>query len=289
MPQLPDSKDAFLRIDSAPLPEGRIALGLEYQGQNYRGWQRQSKPSMPSVQEQLEKALSKIAAKDVTVICAGRTDARVHAAHQVVHFDAPAMRSRKAWVTGCNSQMPSDIVVKWAEPVTDEFHARFSATARRYRYIILNRQQPTAHLAGLVTHVDVPLDAELMHREAQVLLGEQNFSGFRASSCQSHSPMRNIHFAEVRRWQDFIVLDIQGNAFLHHMVRNIAGVLIAVGRGEQPAGWTAQVLASRDRTQGGVTAKPYGLYLVDVSYPAHFNLPQNRPGPVFVNTEFLRP
>lgn len=264
-------------------------MAVEYQGGAYRGWQRQADPPMASVQARLEAALSQIAATDITVICAGRTDAGVHAAHQVVHFEAPAGRSQKAWVKGCNSLLPNDVVVKWAVPVCDTFHARFSATRRRYRYIILNRRQPSAYLAGMVTHIDQPLDVTLMHEEAQALLGEQDFSAFRAASCQSHTPWRYIEFVEVRRWQDFVVIDIQGNAFLHHMVRNIVGVLTAVGLGEQPSGWTAAVLASRDRTQGGVTAKPDGLFLVDVTYPEEFGLPLHQPGPSFLNVDFLRP
>jgi tRNA pseudouridine38-40 synthase len=283
------SSAAFERIGSAPLAEGRIALAVEYQGGGYRGWQRQANPQMASVQEQLETALSRIAARETTVICAGRTDAGVHAGHQLVHFDAPAGRSLKAWVAGCNSLLPRDVVVKWARPVAEDFHARFSATARRYRYVILNRSRTSAHLNGLVTHVDTPLNVALMHSEAQSLLGERDFSAFRAASCQSHTAMRNIHFVDVRRWQDFVVIDIQGNAFLHHMVRNIAGVLIAVGSAEKPAGWTAEVLESCDRTQGGVTAKPDGLYLVDVIYPEKYALPLNVPGPSFLSGEFLYP
>ncbi|GAB3380149.1 tRNA pseudouridine(38-40) synthase TruA [Spongiibacter taiwanensis] len=284
-----EQQRGFTRLDSAPLNEGRIALAVEYQGGAYRGWQRQADPPMASVQAQLEAALSQIAATDITVVCAGRTDAGVHAAHQVVHFDAPAGRSQKAWVKGGNSLLPNDVVVKWAVPVSADFHARFSATRRRYRYVILNRSQPSAYLAGMVTHVDQPLDVSLMHREAQVLVGEQDFSAFRAASCQSHTPWRFIEFVEVRRWQDFVVIDIQGNAFLHHMVRNIAGVLMAVGLGEQAPGWTAKVLASQDRTQGGVTAKPDGLFLVDVAYPENFALPVHSPGPSFLNGEFLKP
>lgn len=273
----------FVRYDSKLLAAPRrIALALEYNGQQYRGWQRQAKPPMASVQAQLERALSKVAATPLSVICAGRTDAGVHAAHQVVHFDSPVARSLKAWTLGINAQLPADIAVKWAQPVADDFHARFSAGARRYRYIILNRSRPTAHLRGLVTHVDAPLDVALMHREAQVLVGEQDFSAFRAAACQSRTAMRNIHFVHLRQCGPFVVIDIQGNAFLHHMVRNIAGVLIAVGRGDKAPGWTAQVLASRDRCQGGVTARPDGLYLVDVSYPPAFALPGNELGPDFL-------
>jgi len=276
---------AFERADTETLPEGtRIAMALEYQGGAYRGWQSQDKPKVATIQDALESALSSVAASPVTVICAGRTDAGVHASHQVVHFDAPVGRSVKAWHAGCNALLPTDIAVRWVRPVAGDFHARFSATARRYRYVILNQLRRSAHLVGGVTHIDVPLDEALMHREAQVLVGEQDFSAFRAASCQSHSPMRNIHYVNVNRHGRYVVIDIQGNAFLHHMVRNIAGVLVAVGSGAQPVGWTAEVLASRDRSQGGVTAKPHGLYLVDVNYPSEFDLPQLSPGPEFIRS-----
>jgi tRNA pseudouridine38-40 synthase len=273
----------FDRFMDDPLPVGcRVALALEYQGSAYRGWQSQAKPRVATVQDALQAAISSIAAAPVTVICAGRTDAGVHATHQLVHFDAPVARSLKAWVAGVNAKLPTDIAVQWAKCVPSDFHARFSATARRYRYIILNQARRSAHLAGGLTLIDQPLDADLMHQEAQVLLGEQDFSAFRASSCQSKTAMRNLHFVNVSRHGRYVVLDIGGNAFLHHMVRNIAGVLIAVGSGQMPAGWTQQVLASRDRNQGGVTAKPDGLYLVDVIYPIAFNLPESQIGPDFV-------
>lgn len=283
MDGLDDAPAAFARADTCELAAGsRIAMALEYQGSAYRGWQSQDKPRVATVQDALETAISSVAAEPVSVICAGRTDAGVHASHQVVHFDAPRARSIKAWIAGTNALLPDDIAVRWAVPVNDDFHARFSATARRYRYIILNQLRRSAHLVGGVTHVDSLLDAALMHSEAQVLLGEQDFSAFRAASCQSLSPMRNIHHIHVQRHGRMVVIDIQGNAFLHHMVRNIAGVLIAVGSGQKPEGWTAEVLASRDRSQGGVTAKPHGLYLVDVNYPSQFGLPQLSPGPEFI-------
>jgi tRNA pseudouridine38-40 synthase len=275
--------DSFDRFADDPLPIGcRIAMALEYQGRAYRGWQSQTKPWVATVQDALQDAISAIAATPVTVICAGRTDAGVHATYQLVHFDAPVVRSLKAWVAGVNAKLPKDVAVQWAKCVPSDFHARFSATARRYRYIILNQARRSAHLVNGLTLVDHPLDADLMHQEAQVLLGEHDFSAFRASSCQSKSARRNIHFANVTRRGRYIVLDIGGNAFLHHMVRNIAGVLIAVGSGQMPAGWTQRVLASRDRNQGGVTAKPDGLYLVDVIYPPDFNLPKSLMGPDFV-------
>jgi tRNA pseudouridine38-40 synthase len=278
-----DEFGCFDRFADNALPVGcRVAMAIEYQGSAYRGWQSQDKPKVATVQDALQSAISSIAAHPVTVICAGRTDAGVHATHQIVHFEAPVSRSLKAWVAGVNAKLPKDISVKWAKLVPFDFHARFSATARRYRYIILNQARRSAHLANGLTLIDQPLNTEIMHSEAQALLGEQDFSAFRAASCQSKTAMRNIHFANVSRNGRYVVIDIGGNAFLHHMVRNIAGVLIAVGSGQMPVGWTKQVLDSRDRNQGGVTAKPDGLYLVDVIYPEHFNLPKTDIGPDFV-------
>lgn len=254
---------------------------VEYDGSAFRGWQSQGHPDVATVQSVLDRALSEVAAAPVTTLCAGRTDAGVHASHQVVHFDAPSSRSLKAWVAGANAKLPASVAVAWAGAMAEDFHARFSATARRYRYILLNQARRSAHLAGLATLFDQPLDEKLMHREAQCLLGELDFSAFRAASCQSRTAMRNIHFIDVSRRGRLVVVDIQGNAFLHHMVRNIVGVLCAVGSGQAAPGWTQQVLDSRDRTQGGVTARPDGLYLVDVSYPSQCGLPQLPIGPAW--------
>lgn len=259
----------------------RVALALEYEGSAFFGWQAQRRLNIPTVQETLETVLSRIAAGPVTTICAGRTDAGVHAAFQVVHFDTPSDRDERAWVFGANSQLPRGIAVLWARPVAAEFHARFSATARRYRYLILNRPQRSAHCDRLATQISRPLDADLMHREAQSLLGERDFTSFRGAGCQSNTPMRNVHFATVSRCGDWVVVDIQANAFLLHMVRNIVGTLVAVGGGRQAPGWTAEVLALCDRTRAAMTAPPQGLYLVDVAYPPQFGLPAAAPGPVF--------
>ncbi len=273
----------FRRLSSEAIAAGtRIALALEYQGGEFKGWQSQAKPRVSTVQDALEQALVEVCAAPVSLICAGRTDAGVHASHQLVHFTLPCSRSEKALVMGCNAKLPKSVSVKWVRAVSDDFHARFSATARRYRYLIHNAPLRSPHLQGLATFFDQPLDAELMHREAQALLGENDFSAFRAASCQSRTPMRNIHFLNVTRFGDFVLIDLEGNAFLHHMVRNIAGVLMAVGSGQMPAGWTAEVLASRDRTQGGVTARPDGLYLVDVTYPSEYGLPSTALGPAFI-------
>lgn len=260
----------------------RVALALEYDGSAFYGWQSQRNLRLPTVQETLENVLSQIAAAPVTTICAGRTDAGVHASRQIVHFDTPAARDERAWVFGANTHLPAGIAVKWARPVPADFHARFSATARRYRYAILNRPTRSAHLAALATHWVPKLDADLMHAEAQCLPGEQDFSSFRGAGCQSNTPMRNVHRVTVQRRGDWVVVDIQANAFLLHMVRNIVGTLLAVGSGRQPVGWTAEVLALKDRTKAAMTAPPHGLYLVDVDYPAHFGLPREVPGPAFL-------
>jgi tRNA pseudouridine38-40 synthase len=261
---------------------GRIALALEYSGTGFYGWQAQRKLGLPTVQETLEAALTRIAAATVVTVCAGRSDAGVHASQQIVHFDAPSLRPERAWVLGGNALLPAGIAIQWARPVGADFHARFSATARRYRYVIFNRSLRSAHCGALATLVSQPLAAELMHAEAQCLLGERDFTSFRGAGCQSNTPMRNVHFVAVSRHQDWVVIDIQANAFLLHMVRNIAGTLIAVGSGRQPPGWTAEVLAARDRRRAAMTAPPTGLYLVDVDYPAHFALPAATLGPAFL-------
>lgn len=255
----------------------RIALGLEYDGRQFQGWQAQQ-TGVRTVQTELERALSRVADHPVAVVCAGRTDARVHASAQVIHFDTTAERPLHGWVLGCNTHLPEDVSVQWAKIVNENFHARYSAHARAYRYIILNRPVRSALWRGRVTWYHYPLDAENMHQAGQYLLGEQDFSSFRAKDCQSLSPMRNVHFVEVQRSGDWLILDIQANAFLHHMVRNIAGVLMAIGQGERPVDWVQNVLRARDRSQGGVTAKPDGLYLRTVQYDRHWDLPASYSG-----------
>jgi tRNA pseudouridine38-40 synthase len=260
----------------------RIALAVEYDGSGFFGWQAQRNLRLPTVQESLETALGKIAATPISVVCAGRTDTGVHASHQVVHFDSPVARTEKAWVLGGNTSLPAGIAIKWAAAVSTDFHARFSATARRYRYVIHNPRTRSAHLARLATHFPYALDAELMHEEAQSLLGEHDFTTFRGAGCQSNTAMRSVHFVSVERIADFVVVDIQANAFLLHMVRNIVGTLIAVGNARLPRGFTAQVLAARDRKLAAATAHPQGLYLVDVHYPAQFALPAHTLGPAML-------
>ena len=248
----------------------RIALGIEYDGSRYCGWQRQS--HSPSVQETLEKALSGIADHPVTVTCAGRTDTGVHAVCQVVHFDLRGQRPERAWLLGGNTRLPDDVSIVWAREVADDFHARFSAEARSYRYVILNRVTPRAVLAKRVTWIYHPLDAEPMAEAARYLLGEHDFTSFRAAGCQANSPVKTIESIAVRRSDDFIYLDVRASGFLHHMVRNIAGTLIAIGQGERPVDWVPELLAQRDRRCAGITAPPHGLYFTGVRYPARFGV-----------------
>lgn len=258
----------------------KIALGIEYDGSRYFGWQRQQ--AVVSVQQCLEEALSQIANRPCEVFCAGRTDAGVHGTGQVVHFEIDKIRPMQSWIFGTNAYLPQDIAVKWAVEVSEEFHARFSATARRYRYVIFNHKLRSAILPKGVSHYYHELDAEKMHEAGQFLLGENDFSSFRAAQCQSHTPYRNIHHLKVWRQQDYVIVDIQANAFVHHMVRNIVGSLMEVGQGKQPVEWIKWLLAQRDRTLAAATAKAEGLYLVDVSYPDHFGIPKNRLGPLFL-------
>lgn len=258
----------------------KIALGIEYDGSRYFGWQKQE--SVVSVQQKLEQALSIVANAPCEVFCAGRTDAGVHATGQVIHFETEANRPLQSWCLGGNAHLPTDIAIKWAVTVDPEFHARFSATARRYRYIIYNKQLRSAILPQGISHYYLPLDHHSMHIAAQALLGEHDFSSFRASKCQSHTPWRNIHHLNVYRQQDFVIIDIQANAFVHHMVRNIVGSLIEVGTGNKPIEWIAWLLAQQDRRIAAPTAKAEGLYLVDVHYPAHFNIPKTCLGPLFL-------
>lgn len=249
----------------------RIALGIEYDGSRYCGWQYQD--HSPSVQEKVEQALSQVAAHPVRVSCAGRTDTGVHAMGQVVHFDTEAVRPEHAWVLGGNANLPEDITVLWAKPVSTEFHARFSAVRRQYRYVIFNRSLRPAILAKRASWEYRPLDIERMREATTYLLGEHDFSSYRALACQAKSPIRTLYRLDISRQGEIIIVDLEANGFLHHMVRNIAGVLIKIGAGEAPPNWARDVLELRDRTQGGVTASPDGLYFVTAYYPEQFSIP----------------
>ena len=258
----------------------RIALMVEYDGSQFHGWQSQQ--DLRTVQQVLEDALSKVADHPVSVVCAGRTDTGVHATTQVVHFDAENERQKRSWMYGANANLPKDLGVKFAKEVNENFHARFSALSRRYQYVIYNTPIRPILQRNYVTWQYRQLDHRAMQTAAQVLLGEHDFTSFRSVECQSKTPLRNVHAIQVTRKDDLVIIDITANAFLHHMVRNIAGVLMNVGSGRKHVSWVEEVLAAKDRRLGAETAPPYGLYLVSVKYPEEFNLTQNLPGPLFL-------
>lgn len=259
----------------------RYALGIEYDGSRYHGWQRQKNAT--SVQERLEKALSKIANEPIEVICAGRTDTGVNATNQIVHFETEKIRKDVAWTLGVNTNLPKDIAVSWVKEVSQDFHARFSATARRYRYIIYNNKMRSAILSQGLSFCHYPLDEKLMHQAAQQLIGKHDFTSFRTVHCQSHSPVRTLYHCNVSRQGDYLIIDVKGNAFLHHMVRNIAGSLMRVGQGLESVEWIKEVLEHKNRCVAGMMAPAAGLYFVDVEYPAEFELPKRNLGPLFLN------
>jgi len=249
----------------------RIAVGLEYEGTRYAGWQTQR--SAETVQVLVEGALAKVAAEAVSLVCAGRTDAGVHARGQVAHFDIAAVRSMRAWMLGANSELPRDISISWVRPVPGHFHARYSAEARTYRYLIFNRASRSGLLARRATWIHRLLDAELMGEAAAMLQGEHDFSAFRAAECQAKSPIRRMERLTVVRQGDWLAIEATANAFLHHMVRNIAGLLIRIGKGDAQPSWAAEVLAGRDRRLSAATAPADGLYLWHVRYPDAFRIP----------------
>lgn len=252
----------------------RIALGIEYNGHDFYGWQAQQ--NLVTVQGCLEIALSQIANEPINVFCAGRTDAGVHASGQVIHFDTQSKRDSRAWILGTNTLLPPTISVRWAQEMDNEFHARFSAVYRRYRYVIHNHSTRSALFSNRVTWFHPHLNAEEMHEAAQYLLGELDFSSFRSSQCESKTPMRNVQEISVKRHGDFIVVEIQANAFLHHMVRNIVGVLLEVGTKKRPPIWALEVLHAKDRRMAAETAPAEGLYLIQVGYPEAYCLPIDR-------------
>jgi tRNA pseudouridine38-40 synthase len=249
----------------------RVALGLEYDGTGFSGWQFQTHAR--TVQGELQRALGRVADHEVELTAAGRTDAGVHALAQVAHFDTTAARSDRAWVLGANSESRPDVRVLWARPVGADFHARYSALSRTYRYLILDHPVRPALDRYRVCWSRRSLDAAIMHDAARVLEGEHDFAAFRAAECQARTSVRRVLAIGVERRERLVEITVRANAFLHHMVRNVAGALIAVGSGARPRAWLAEVLAARDRTLAGVTAPPQGLYLVAVEYPAQFGLP----------------
>lgn len=272
------------------LPPGifRWALGIEYCGSRYCGWQRMPTQPVLTVQDTLEKALSSIACDPVLVTCAGRTDTGVHATNQVVHFDTAVERPEKAWVLGVNTRLPPDIRVTWARPVEPVFHARFSAKERTYRYLINNGRSQPAIAAGQCLWVRQKLDVEAMRAALQFCLGKQDFSSVQGSGCQSHSPLRTIHKFDVYCYGNWIVFEICANAFLHHMVRNLMGLILPVGKGDKPASWVQDTLACRDRRLGGKTEAAGALYLVKVDYDEAHGLPQMPRGPFMLPDELIQ-
>ncbi len=259
----------------------KIALGIEYCGTSYFGWQRQVIPN--SIQEHVENALSKIADQEIKVFCAGRTDTGVHALHQVVHFETDIDRKMYSWIAGSNVNLPNDISILWAKQVDDDFHARFSATARTYRYIILNRQAKPGVNHGKVTWERQDLDEKRMQLAANSLVGQHDFTSFRTVACQANSPIRNVKRLEITRNNDYVMIEIEANAFLHHMVRNIAGVLLEIGSGNAHISWVNEILEIRDRTKSAKTAAADGLYLAMIEYPEKYDIP------IPVNSQFAIP
>ncbi len=255
----------------------RIALGLSYRGAAYHGWQ--SQPDGNTLQDRVEAALSQFADRPVRTVCAGRTDSGVHALNQVVHFDPPVQRLPASWVRGTNRYLPADIAVQWCREVPAGFHARNSARGRRYRYVLLESPVRPSIETGLVGWTFTPLDGDAMRAAVPHLLGEHDFSAFRASACQSHTPVKTLRSIEIRRRGMHWHFDFDANAFLHHMVRNLMGCLIAIGSGRQPAQWMAQVLAARDRDAAAPTFAPDGLYFVGPYYDPPIELPDPGPAP----------
>lgn len=249
----------------------RYALGIEYDGSEFLGWQRHG--NGPTVQAAVEAALSFVADQPVAVICSGRTDAGVHAACQVVHFDSDVPRAERAWVLGSNTRLPAAVRILWCQTVPVDFHARYAARARCYRYRIINRNIPPAMQRQFLSWERLPLDAARMHRAGQALLGEHDFSAFRTVHCQARHPIRTVHAIEVSRSSDQVIVDVQANAFLHHMVRNIVGSLIPIGRGEQEESWLCALLAGEDRSVAGPTAPAEGLVFLGPKFPSEWNLP----------------
>ncbi len=254
-------------------PPYKIALGIEYLGTRFSGWQSQT--GLRCVQSELEKVLSKVADEPIAVVCAGRTDTGVHAHGQVVHFETQALRDERSWLLGANTQLPKDISVTWVKPVDSDFHARFSAQSRTYFYQIYNRLARSAVNESRATWVYHPLNEKLMHEAAQALVGEHDFTSFRTSACQANSPVRTLQSIKLVRRDEWIFCTVTANAFLHHMVRNLVGSLMMVGKGERPIAWIDEILHKRDRTIAGPTAPPDGLYLHSVEYPSKFMLPNN--------------
>ncbi len=255
----------------------RFAAGVEYDGREFHGWQRQSQAGLRTVQGVLEGALGRIAAHPITVGCAGRTDAGVHALGQVIHFDTTAERPARAWLLGTNSFLPADVKLSWVQPVAEDFHARYLAIGRSYRYVVHNASSRSALWRHRAAEWPRPLDVSRMSEAAQVLIGEHDFSSFRGKDCQAKTAVKLLRRLEVNRQGDWVTIDAEASGFLHNMVRNISGSLLAVGCGHRPVDWMAQVLASRQRAAAGETAPACGLYFLRADFPERFALPAPRP------------
>ncbi|NRF70813.1 tRNA pseudouridine(38-40) synthase TruA [Aquincola sp. S2] len=253
----------------------RVALGIAYRGTAYQGWQ--SQPGGCTVQDKLEAALSAFVDQPVTTLCAGRTDAGVHGLNQVVHLDSPVEREPFSWVRGCNRYLPQDIAVQWCREVAPGFHARNSARSRRYRYLLLESPVRPALEDGQAGWVFRPLDGDAMRAAAARLIGEHDFSSFRSSECQAASPVKTLYAIQITRRGAYWRLDFHGSAFLHHMIRNIMGCLVAVGSGRQPPGWIDAVLAARDRDAAAPTFAAEGLYFVGPQYDPALGIPEHTP------------
>ncbi len=250
----------------------KIAFGVEYDGSRFSGWQRQTRAR--NVQACVEEALTHVADSPLKVYCAGRTDAGVHASGQVIHIETLARRSARSWTLGANANLPADVSMLWAQNVDEDFHARFSATGRTYRYVICNRSPRPGLWSKKVSFVPRPLDVDRMSWAAECLVGEHDFSSFRAAGCQARHAIRVVRRVDLQRAGEFIIVTIEANAFVQHMVRNIVGTLLPVGEGSRSPDWVEQVLGARDRSVAGVTASPDGLYLIKVAYPDRFGIPR---------------
>ena len=258
----------------------RLVACIEYDGSDFFGWQRNQ--AIRTVQLASEEALSLVASHKIETIAAGRTDTKVHASAQVIHFDTVSKRDERSWVLGANTNLPPDISVLWVKNVSEDFHSRYSAISRSYRYIILNTQPSRpAILRDKVMWEKKPLDVSTMQTACSFFLGEHDFTSFRSSSCGAENPVRNVTEITVSQVNNFIFVDITANAFLHHMVRNIVGTLLSIGQGEQTSDWVSDLLTTCDRREAGITAPPDGLYLTNVSYEEHFALPSSPSAPVY--------
>jgi tRNA pseudouridine38-40 synthase len=244
----------------------RYAMGVEYDGANYSGFQSQANPELATIQQNLESAISVVANHPVSIVTAGRTDTGVHATGQVIHFDTESIREDHAWLVGTNSSLPKDISIKWVRKVADDFHARYSARSRRYQYLIFNSPIRSAIWHQKASLIYTPLDEKMMHEAAQVFVGQHDFTSFRSSQCEAKSAVRTIKYINITRLNSFVLIEIEANAFLHHMVRNLAGVLMDIGSGKKEMTWAQEVLDKKDRKYAGITAPPDGLYLVGVGY-----------------------